>query len=243
MSINFNPLHIAQSVPAARLAPYRAATATESEAIALYRWNIDLSSAFHEVLGISEVAVRHALDRAIADWNRAHSPNATPDWISHPVQGSCLATLVLDRGIRSQTTKWADKARAARPPHHPRKRAPISHDDLVGQLTYGNLNHLLPARERPPRGRRSPAGAELWNLATKNSFPNLRNDPHGHGVADRVSRLKALRNRVSHMENLLEVDPAARLNDVVQLINAIDPNLRDWVDATHRVDSVAAQRP
>ncbi|RMB70296.1 hypothetical protein AYK61_26420 [Rhodococcus sp. SBT000017] len=62
----------------------------------------------------------------------------------------------------------------------------------------------------------------------RHAFPHNTNDPNRYIVADRAARLHGLRNRVSHMELLLEVNIVARHNDALRLLAAISPQVRDW---------------
>lgn len=124
---------------------------------------------------------------------------------------------------------------------HLRKRAPISHDDLLAETTFGDWNNLMPianAKSKTYATRRF-----LWENALKNAFPHLVNDPHGHATANRVRSLHAIRNRASHMEPLLDVAVEKRHNDILQLLTALDPELRVWVDSISRVPRVAALCP
>lgn len=239
--MTFNLTDLCRVLPAARLAPYREHASSDAEVVALYRWNINLTSAFQEVLGITEIAVREAVDAALRAWNQQHSSSGSEEWLAHPVNNGSLKAIVVNKGLQKRTAEWAAKAASERHHSHRRHRSPVSHDDLVAQLSFGDLAKLLPTKDS--RGNRSQAKEDLWHTAVRHGFPHLRADAHGHGAADRLGRLLQLRNRVSHMENLLTVDPTARLNDAVQLVNAVDPLLRDWIEATNRVATVAAQRP
>jgi len=60
---------------AARMSTYRHYTASDDDALALYRWNILAAGAASETLGLVEVAVRNAIDRELRLWNAAN-PNA-----------------------------------------------------------------------------------------------------------------------------------------------------------------------
>lgn len=66
--------------------------------------------------------------------------------------------------------------------------------------------------------------------ARRHRTPSRTSDktPNGYATSDRVRRLHGLRNRVAHMENLLDVDIEARHRDVVQPMTAIDGGLYDW---------------
>ena len=62
-------------------------------------------------------------------------------------------------------------------------------------------------------------------------------------VGKRLERLRQLRNRVSHHENLLRVNLNDRMKDVATALNAIDPNCASWAFHGSRVRSVARADP
>jgi hypothetical protein len=224
-----------------RLAPYQAHSRDDHETRALYLWNIELSAAFQEILAIAEVALRNALDDALGAWNATQTkPNGQPyptGWINDPA--APLAKLTTK--TRQSVVGYAQTARAKRAPTHPRKNAPISHNDLLAQTTFGDWNNLMPVSN--PKANTYSTRKFLWEKALKNAFPNLASDPHGHATANRVKNLHALRNRVSHMEPLLDVAVEKRHNDLLQLLTAIDPALRAWVEGISRVPRVAVVCP
>lgn len=65
----------------ARLSHYRGAGGSDADALALYEWNIELTSALQELLGIAEVAVRHAIDIELRAWSVTHC--GAEEWIDH----------------------------------------------------------------------------------------------------------------------------------------------------------------
>lgn len=234
------PLNVLAHVHQSRLAPYRAcagASAGDHELLALYNWNIHLTAAWQEVLGVVEIALRNAIDQQLRVWNQAQ--NGSAKWLRKPAPP--LDTFFLS-STRHNLNDLAHKARARRSSTHPRKQAPISHDDLLAQVMFGSWAYLLPQKHEPNAAIRSKR-RKLWDEALVNAFPNLKLDNYGHGVGARVGRLHKLRNRVSHMENLLSVDVEERRRDALQLINAISPDVHDWLHASNRLMSVAALRP
>lgn len=78
--------------------------------------------------------------------------------------------------------------------------------------------------------------------ALVNAFPHAV-DPDGEKTFWRVYRLHGLRNRVSHMETLLEVDAAERTRDVFDLVNSISSPVHDWLTGLNRVPAVIKGRP
>lgn len=69
MSGSYNEVAIEQALSPERLSTYKAATPNETmtEALGLYRWNIRVSAAVFELIGVIEVTVRNAMDAALRD--------------------------------------------------------------------------------------------------------------------------------------------------------------------------------
>lgn len=237
-------LQIAHTLHSARMATYLGSTHNDvARALDLYRWNLQLGAAFQEVLSVTEITLRNAVDQALRTWNAGRPrPEGeglhSPLWLQDPARP--LASLT--RRTRDSARRQAETARSARPQNHPRKFAPITHDDILAQLTFGAFVKLLPTPdEEAPTYR---AREVLWNEALRTSFPHLAsNDQQGIVLADRVGRLHALRNRVSHLEPLLTVNVSARHTDVLRVIAAVSPATRDWCAGISRVKEINRRRP
>ncbi|WP_338857843.1 hypothetical protein WDY80_23920 (plasmid) [Gordonia hongkongensis] len=230
---------------AARLGPYKQRCGgSDYSALALHSWNTHMAAAIHEALSPVEIILRNALDDHLASWNERQAPPAndddlyTRDWLLRPARP--LAQLATD-GDRKKLQSYAEKSKRHRANSHPRKNAPIEHNDLLSQTTFGFWNGLLPHKHGFERKRR--LALQLWNEGVKDAFPNLKNDPSGYATADRVRRLHALRNRVAHMENLLDVDIDARYRDALNLLTSIDGDLYRWFSGISRIRAVNSLRP
>lgn len=69
--------HVATALSAERLAPYlRTMNGNLAEAVRLYEWNLAVSGAFYEALGIVEVVLRNALSEQLA----AHHGTLAGHW-------------------------------------------------------------------------------------------------------------------------------------------------------------------
>lgn len=236
-------LNIQKTLHSARLSSYISASQNHlPKALELYRWNLRLAGAFQEVLSVTEIALRNAMDDALRVWNSAQphhsgSGHHSPEWLLDPAKPLNGLTKI----PRATAQKQAQSARAARHNNHPRKNAPINHDDLLAQLTFGVFAKLLPTSDSSDKNYT--AKRVLWQQALHGAFPHSQADPDGYTLADRVGRLHALRNRVSHMEPLLTVNVTARHNDALRTIAAIDPSTRDWCAGMSRIKEVASSRP
>lgn len=126
-----------------------------------------------------------------------------------------------------------------RTPGHRRHQAPITHDDIVANVTFGTWKKLLPRRQA--NGSIGPsAQSGMWTHALKHAFPN---HPHATAVHYWVSRIHALRNRVAHAEPLLHCDFAGYHRTATRLLRAIDEEIGQWHSGISRVPAVAAARP
>lgn len=65
---------VAAHLSAPRLEPYLAAAGSISGALRMYRWNLELSGAIHESLGVVEVVMRNSIDAQLRMWNRSSPP-------------------------------------------------------------------------------------------------------------------------------------------------------------------------
>lgn len=249
-------LELKDSLHSARLATYLDACHNDTlKALALYRWNLQLASAFQEVLSITEIVLRNGLDAALRTWNaqpaqqhlvHQHPPQTPGTGVVHPgpgdwILGAAAPLNALMRSPRGTAVRQARDARSHRSATHPRKAAPITHDDLLAQFTFGVFVKLLPTSDATHADYYS--RKVLWEQALHQAFPHSSGDPEGRIIADRVGRLHALRNRVSHMEPLLSVNAVARHTDALKVIAAISPATRDWCAGISRVRSVLRAYP
>jgi hypothetical protein len=75
--MNYNTL--AQLVSAPRMETYLAKAGGDTDtAYKLYCWNLDISSALFDIIGIIEVALRNSIDKALIEYNSGNS------WIIEP---------------------------------------------------------------------------------------------------------------------------------------------------------------
>lgn len=255
---------VADQLHPSRLQTYAQASSTSlADQLALYRWNLTLSAAFQEVLSVTEVALRNAIDANLRRWNatqqRSDGSSYPEEWLLAPARPLASYTAQM----RGTAKKYAEDARAARPATHSRKNALISHDDMLAQLSFGALVKLLPnagpaapsATQTPPSHVAAspstsnvPSTADvtkaiIWQLARPGDFPYRTGDATGAVLVDRVSRLHSLRNRVAHMEPLLDVNVKARHTDVMRVLGAVSPELQNWCSGISRVKPVLQTRP
>lgn len=82
----------------------------------------------------------------------------------------------------------------------------------------------------------------MWEEALKAVFP-YEVDPDGHTTYWRMVHLLLLRNRVSHIDSLLNVDVLDVIGDAFSLVGSIDPVLEQWLTGTSIVKKIYSSRP
>lgn len=244
---------VTSHITPARFATYLAETNGDiPAAMYLYRWNLEMGGALYEALGVAEIFLRNAVDAQLRIWNAAQPARRgvvyDHRWVENPA-GPLWAILNPRRrqgGGRYSTYtdayQRAERDRDARQPGHRRHGHAVDHDDVVAHLTFGTWNTLLPRRDTSttPPGLKPRGQAQLWNAAIRHAFPH---HPNPVVVKFWVERLHSIRNRVAHMEPLLDADPMSYHRTIARLLNAIDPGLRDWYTSVSRVPQKTRERP
>jgi hypothetical protein len=208
---------------AERLAHYLTASQGDrGQAMALYRWNAEISAAFLVPLGYLEVAFRNALDRQMTA--RQQRLGGHRHWVfvdAHQLGRDA-------NGPGRHTQPYADIAAAIR--HVQANRKPVDAEQVISELPFGFWHQLVSRRH-----------TFLW--------PDLaRGFPHAPSrsplpIRDRFSRLRTLRNRIGHHHRVWAVNLTARYIDILELAACIDPGLAAWIDSNSAVSEVLAERP
>ncbi|MFD3509271.1 hypothetical protein [Nocardia sp. NPDC058666] len=223
-----------------RLEPYlEEAGRDERSALALYQWNLQLTAAFQEVLSVTEVLLRNAIDCQLQKWND-NELGSSGSWL---LTAPAAPLRSLTNSKRASAKDQADKAAARWDAKHRRYGHVVTHDDVLAQVTFGAWKDLLPNHVPNAGDTTSNANrVRMWNEALIHAFPHVT-DPDGMTTFWRVYRLHGLRNRVSHMESLLTCEIADRARDVFDLAGSISPAARNWLTGISRVSAVAKTRP
>ncbi|MGK4219440.1 hypothetical protein [Kocuria sp.] len=249
------PTHLSQ----ARFNTYRRCAAGDAEAFELYRWNLHLTGAVFEMLGVVEVALRNAIDRQLRQWNAAQSarPGDRPysnKWLEHPAHPlyGLLNTKARGGYMRStfdEARKLALKDGDLRRPGHPRHGHAVTHDDVLAHVTFGTWPHLFPDprfehidlgtlsnnQRRKERFRRT-----MWEQALNPAFPG---QGRSYTVGHWVGRMHELRNRVAHHEPLILANVRSYHLTAARLLMSIDPHIGNWYAGTSRVPEVLKRCP
>lgn len=232
---SLDPATLTRYLSPERLRPYMlAARGRSAGAFTLYRWNMAASAAVYETLHLAEVVLRNAMDTRVRAWNTRSEPRDqdarhTAEWTLDPRR---TLGLILGADLDDARRRAEKAVSRSRSP-----RRPVTHGDVVAQLTLGSWRYMLPARNL----RKKPAKRDLWETELHKAFPHA---PCHTEVVDDVETLWLLRNRVAHLEPLLR--PTAIENGTAALrrvIGYIEPAICTWHDTQSRVAAVLASRP
>ena len=81
-------------------------------------------------------------------------------------------------------------------------------------------------------------------LVARRAFPFADQDEHGRrSLGAQLERIRSLRNRVAHHDNLLGVEVSHRLNDMLSILRKIDPTFPEIAMARSGVRAVVRQDP
>lgn len=197
-----------------RLAPYLRATGGDlTAAVRLYEWNLAVSGALYEALGILEVTLRNALSAQLA----AHHGTLAGNWYDDPL--GVLSDLAHD--------DIAAARRRVRKLHRPETPGRI-----IAELSFGFWKFLLAKRYE----------ATLWTGYLRHAFPNLQPQNRAT-VYRALDELHTVRNRIAHHEPIHNRDLTADTLTIYRLLDWIDHDVRAWAVTLSRLQPIIASRP
>lgn len=213
---------------AERLACYERATPDLKGAIELYRWNIELSGAVYEAIHIFEVVLRNAMDTELRVWNSGQKKSVagrhSGDWLLDP---SALLKRILENDLEKARERAGRSTQGSNP-------SVVRHSDVLAQLTLGTWRFLLPSKTDHGKNR-------LWDDALGKAFPLLKR-PVPQLVAA-VHGVYKLRNRVAHLEPLIDINVMAQLVNMRTVIGSIDDRVLSWFSSLQKIESALSKRP
>lgn len=224
----------------ARFTPYlREAYGDIDRARELYLWAADLAGALFSTIAFVEVGLRNAMDRKLRAWNDQQGIEYGEEWALRKGAAPLLYDLVTHKSLASAQNFASEQSRL-RPKRHPRRLVAITHDDVVSHFMFGTWVYLV-----KPRVWNQPQQCQqLWLECLSHAFPYA--DPSDSGrerLGDQLDRVRKLRNRVAHHENLLSVDIRRRLRDMLGILALIDPKLPDLAMQSNRVRTLVRADP
>lgn len=203
---------IAAALSHERLGPYLSATGGDLlAAVHLYEWNLAVSGAMYEALGIAEVVLRNALNEQLTTWH-GQSPG---QWYDD------------SRGIMSPIAHDdIDNARE----RVLRLGRPETAGHVVAELNFGFWKFLLAKRYE----------MTLWTPCLRHAFPNLTPQNRSI-VFDALDELHRLRNRVAHHEPIHQRNLRRDMLTIYRLLEWIDADVRQWAITLSRVHAALNQ--
>ena len=224
----------------ARFVPYlREAHGDIDRARELYLWAADLAGALFSTIAFVEVGLRNAMDRRLRAWNDQQGIDYGEEWALRKGAAPLLYELVTHKSLAGAQNFASEQSRL-RPKSHPRRLVAITHDDVVSHFMFGTWVYLI-----KPRVWNQPQQCQqLWKECLSCAFPYA--DPSDSGrerLGDQLDRVRKLRNRVAHHENLLSVDIRRRLRDMLGILALIDPKLPDLAMQSNRVRTLVRADP
>lgn len=225
----------------ARMRPYlQRCDGSVKDALKLYQWHSELTASVQTVLGTTEVILRNAIDAQLQEWNRANQAGSQSWLLTTPAAPLRRLTEVK----RREAVRRAQKQASERPTEHWRHSQPVSHDDVLAHVMFGMWKDLMPNHQpgANPAKQTNKNRVRLWEESLHKAFPYI-DDSGGSITFWRIAHLHRLRNRISHMEPLLDVDVKSHVNEAFQLIRSIDPIVEQWLSGMSRVNSVLKRMP
>jgi hypothetical protein len=184
-------------------------------ALDLYAWNVNAATALYPVLHMNEVALRNAVDRALA----------SQFGVQWPYSSGFLRTLPrFERQAFEGTRVRLERSL---------KVARVSTGDVVAAQTYGFWVLLLTSRYQ---GR-------IWQQEFTQSFPSAPPRVDRSVVHDRADEIRRLRNRIAHHEPMFNYDLLGAHQRAASMVRWISPVLLQWTLARWPVNREFLKRP
>ncbi|WP_445340439.1 hypothetical protein [Bifidobacterium sp. ESL0825] len=220
------------------------------EAADLYRWNTLFSGVAVTQISFVEMSVRNAMDKELMLWARA---NGFKDWLgetpppkwfrgSKPAPLKRVPPLIRKLMGAYQIQKMWSSCRQAykiwkRNPNHEKHGQYPNRHDAFAQLTFGGWQRLLGPTDfkskDPTVLKKAAAARQLWKEALYKAFPGMTdnkvNDRQRVKLLLDIDRIRRLRNRVSHGENVLTIQTDQYLDKMLAVLSDINPHISDWV--------------
>ncbi len=189
---------------------------TSAGAVALYEWNLAISSALFETLGAVEVILRNAFHRELA---QRHADRAgSGPWY--------LGAWIDEKGKRDVATARERATRRGKDPELPGK--------VVAELSFGFWRYLVARRYQTTAW---PALQQAFPL-----HPDAPSTPRTD-VEDRMQRIYILRNRIAHHEPIFRRGLEHDYSDMLMLVGWISGEAAEWMGEFSRVTELLSDRP
>lgn len=206
-------------ISAPRFATYLQAMGNDRErALALYEWNLDLSSALIVPLQVCEVAVRNGIAEAI---EKVHGPN----W---PWNNGFLRSLPRPKGrLRYNAAQDLESCARSLP----------TTGKIIAELKFAFWENIFTAGQ----------DGRIWNAHFASCFPGTpQGQTIAHSRATAYTDLgiiRRLRNRIAHHEPIFTRNIADDYRRIHDMIAWRSPVAANWMDGKQAVLALLALKP
>jgi hypothetical protein len=202
-----------------RFATYLKATGNDrAKALALYEWNLDLSSAFIVPLQVCEVAVRNGVAEAIeavhgANWPRS---NGFMRSLPHPRRPTDYSP---ERNLREVVAREPTTGK------------------VIAELNFAFWEQIFSAGQ----------DSRIWFDHFRASFPGapagMAIQRAREAARSDLYAIRKLRNRIAHHEPIFARDVEDDYSRIHEMIGWRSPVAASWMDRKQGVTALIAQRP
>ena len=184
-----------------------------TKAFELYAWNTRMSAELFIPLHGVEISLRNALHNELSGIFGAY-------WFDNP--NVPLVSYAQNQVAQAkQTLTNSNKS--------------ITSSAVMAELSFGFWVSLL------GRGHKNSYETQLWIPHLHKAFPNARlSRKAAHGPLDKMRRL---RNRIAHHEPIFSRDINADYQAMLELCQAIDLEVAQWVEHHNNVNNVLLEKP
>jgi hypothetical protein len=193
----------------------RAAENDGDEALKLYQWNTEISSAFWGLLGHVEIALRNTIAARLRNYTMIQSGDG--DWIAR----------TLDNGVLRPSESNAVTESRRRVASNNKE---VTYDQVLSELPFGFWATLLSRRYR-----------NLWPELAGGFLGLSRRD--SSELVRRVQEARWLRNRIGHHHRIWNLDLGTHHLGILEIARIIDPELGRWLSSVSTVDEIMSAAP
>lgn len=178
----------------------------------LYEFNLRLAGSSFKAIQMCEVIVRNAMDEQLRVWNR--KAVGTEDWTISPAPMLKACFFDGGRDLSDAATKAAKALR--------KSGRPVTHDDVLAQMSFGAWRYLLPPRSTHMAKQR------IWDEALSDAFPGRQGRTTTDTLAQWLGIAYDFRNRVAHHEPIYHLDVVGKRRVISDVIDAVSRDAKKW---------------
>lgn len=210
------PIHI-RHFSQRRMAPYLLdCDGNISGAEKLYSWNVSISSAFWEVIGHLEVALRNGLAAQMLFIQQRRG--RSEEWVF----SSDTMILNANPKMRAHIESAIDRVEL--------NAKEVTQEQVISELTLGFWCQFVAKHNR----------AHWPEIA--GCFKGLKSRNQSE-ISKLLSEVRSMRNRIGHHHRIYNLDIEQRHENLLLLAHCIDPEFGAWLRSKSRVDEILALRP